>query len=199
MEFDKLLQKTINKQSFCVVGNGPNEIGRKRGKIIDDFKTVIRFNDFSSNYNIDYGSKTNIWVRASNDAVIESLDSKLKEDFNMIFFRSIGSLSEKSIDFLSKHKKKYEDFPIYYENKLSKKLNSIPSTGLLFLYILKENGFVISPKNVFGFSFFDKKDLVTYGSHHYFDPKQKHLKGISLAKHHWARERDYFYKYIIGR
>lgn len=193
MNFKKILNKTIDPNSFCVVGNGPMEIGKKNGIHIDSFNSVIRFNDFSILFPNDYGTKTDIWVRATNDEVIETVKEKNKQNFKMIFIRSKNEKNKESIKFLNENSKYYEIFPTEYEKNLSKLLKSIPSTGLLFLYILSENGYKITKKNVFGFSFFDEKDIEKYGNHHYYFVKSgKKSKGIVLAKHNWKKEKKLY-------
>jgi hypothetical protein len=198
MNFEDRIKDLIDN-NFCVVGNSPIELGKKKGSIIDEFKTVIRFNDFSNKYVLDYGLKTNVWVRASNDIVIETLNTKLMENFDYIYIRAKRKENEDSAKYLISNKKAFDYFPIDYEIKLSKEIKSIPSTGLLFLYILKENGFKITNNNIFGFSFFSKKDLEMFKTHHYFDPKSKLTIGINKARHNWDKEKDYFNTQIIGR
>lgn len=198
MQFEKLLKQHINAKSFCVVGNAPTEISKKHGKVIDSFKTIIRFNDFSLAYGEDYGFKTNLWVRATNDQVITTLEEKLKLSFDLIIIRAEKKSNLGTVNKLITDQKSFTFFPLKYESELSQKLKAIPSTGLLFLYILKKNNFELSLNNIYGFSFFDQSDLVGYGSHHYFDPQQTHTEGIRLAKHQWDREKDFFKKYILG-
>ena len=199
MKFEQLLRKVISAKSFCVVGNAPNEFGKHKGKLIDSFETVIRFNDFSLEFSQDYGKKVDIWVRAAIDEVIETLEEKNKESFRIIFYRNIGKKNKKSVNYLEKHNKKFLAFPASYERDLSKILHSPPSTGLLFLYILKENGFRLK-NNVFGFAFFDKATLEKYGNHHYYNIKsQKKSVGIDLAKHNWAVEKKFFNSYILEK
>jgi len=65
--------KTLNTQEvtslfkdkrIAVIGSSPNLIGRSLGKTIDEYDLVLRFNDavlFTKEYEIDYGSKCDIW------------------------------------------------------------------------------------------------------------------------------------------
>lgn len=61
--FAELIER--HRDSICVVGNGPTEIGHGRGREIDEHDLVIRFNGFSTGpqHRPDYGEKTDIWVR----------------------------------------------------------------------------------------------------------------------------------------
>lgn len=188
--------KEIDSNSFCVVGNAPNEINKKQGYLIDSYRTIIRFNDFSLSHLEDYGKKVNIWVRATNDLVIESLEEKLNYNYDLVVIRAQSEKNTKTINFLKERGQKYFFLPIEYEQKLSKLLKAIPSTGLLFLYVLKQNNFKFK-NNVFGFSFFDKKDL-SYGNHHYYNiGKNKESQGIKLSKHQWDKEMKFFQREIM--
>jgi hypothetical protein len=193
MAFEKRLKKHIDS-NFCVVGNSPIEIGKNKGKIIDSFKSIIRFNDFSLNQPVDYGSKINVWVRATNDLVIETINDKLNYKYDLIMLRAKSEKNEGFRKNLAEQKINYLIPPKEYEVDLSKELNAIPSTGILFLYILKENGYSFG-KNVFGFSFFDVQDINQYGNHHYYlVDSSKISKGIALSKHKWEREKEFFNK-----
>ena len=139
MQYEKILKKVVDSTSFCVVGNSPIEIGKNLGPKIDSHNSVIRFNDYSLEFSDDYGIKTDVWVRATNDLVIETLTQKNSFNHKMIFYRAFNKKNIDSIEFLKKKGMKYSAFPIYYENKLSSQLGAIPSTGLLFLFILKVN------------------------------------------------------------
>lgn len=191
MKFEKKILKAIG-DNFCIVGNSPIEIGSGRGNIIDKFEKIIRFNDFSLNYYKDYGKKVNIWVRATNDDVIKTLNDKKKNKYECIILRSLNKNNEESRKYWDKIKQEYVILPIEYERELSNKIKSIPSTGLLFLYILKENDFKVNNDNVFGFSFFDSNDLKINGSYHYFEKTEQKFK------HNWQIEGEYYKKYILG-
>lgn len=199
MEFSDKLHKYIKINSFCLVGNSPIEIGKFLGKNIDSYETVIRFNDYSLNFAEDYGNKTDIWVRATNDQVIETLKDKLSYSHKIVFFRSDNLKNIKSREVLLNNNSKFLILPIHYEKKLSKELGAIPSLGLLMMYILKHNNFKITKNNAFGFSFFDNQDIKNFGNHHYYNIKTSTIsKGELLARHNWSAEKKYFIKNIIG-
>lgn len=200
MKFEKALKKQIDPLSFCVVGNSPIELETERGKLIDGYKTVIRFNDYSVSFEKDYGKKTDIWVRATNDVVIETLNEKNSKQHDLVIFRSQSDKNSKSVQHFEKFKKPYVITPKIYEQHLSGQLGAIPSTGLLFLYILKENKYVITKRNVFGFSFFDDEDIKKHGNHHYFNVNSnKNSNGILLAKHNWLKEKEFFKSQILAK
>lgn len=198
MKFEKLLKSKINSASFCVVGNAPSEIGRHNGPNIDRFETVIRFNDYSLKFRQDYGKKVNIWVRATNDEVIETLWQKNTVDFDLIVFRTESELNQESISFLKEREQTYGVLPSQYESQLSQKLHAPPSTGLLFLYVLQQNGFLLTRRNVYGFSFFNQEDILRHGNHHYFNIKsRKESPGIATATHNWKKESLFFKTEIL--
>ena len=64
-KFESLLQKA---NSIAIVGNGPSEKGLGKGDEIDNHDIVIRFNNFQTyGFEGDYGRKTDVWVKCSND------------------------------------------------------------------------------------------------------------------------------------
>lgn len=197
-KFSKFLRQTINSKSFCIVGNAPIELGKKQGKQIDSFDSVVRFNDYSLECKKDYGIKTDVWIRATNDFVIETLNDKNKINHKMILFRALNEKNKKNVLFLDKTNRPYASFPPRYEHDLSKILKAIPSIGLLFLYILKLNNYNITIKNIYGFSFFDNDDLVGYNNHHYYNAyTNKNAVGIASAKHNWEKEKKFFKDFIL--
>lgn len=180
-----ILELFSNKK-ICVVGNSPKEIGLGKGKLIDSYDIVVRFNDFSTEYPNDYGIKTNVWVRASNDNVLETLEQKNNCKFDLIIVRSYHKNNEKSLNFYMNQQYNYLVLDVSYEDELSKKIKAIPSTGLLFLYIMKKLKLKV---DVFGFDFFNDKNNVKYKTQHYYNYKKNKIsKGIKLSKHKWKNE-----------
>ena len=53
----------IKNKTIAVVGNGPCEIGKGKGKEIDAHDIVIRFNEFhTKGYEQDYGTRCDVWA-----------------------------------------------------------------------------------------------------------------------------------------
>jgi hypothetical protein len=61
---NNIVKKLVAGKSIAVVGNGPQELGRKSGTKIDSHDIVVRFNRFNTNeqFVIDYGKKTDMYV-----------------------------------------------------------------------------------------------------------------------------------------
>jgi hypothetical protein len=61
---NNIVKKFVTGKSIAVVGNGPQELGKKNGTKIDSHDVVVRFNGFSTDkqFIIDYGKKTDIYV-----------------------------------------------------------------------------------------------------------------------------------------
>ncbi len=195
MSFESEIKNYITK--FCVVGNSTVEVKKCKGKIIDSFDQVFRFNDFSLKFKNDYGSRVNVWIRATNDAVIETLKEKNEMNFDLIIYRNFNEKNKDSRLFLESKNINFLRLPSNYEIELSKEIKSIPSTGLLFLYFLKINNYSLNDKNIFGFSFFDPSEKEKYNNYHYFKINQEIAQGITLAKHNWLKEKQYFLKHIL--
>ena len=53
----------LNKESSAIIiGNGPSLLFQKKGKIIDSFDVVFRFNKFAiKSYEEHVGNKTTVW------------------------------------------------------------------------------------------------------------------------------------------
>lgn len=182
----------FKNKKIAIVGNSPNIINKSLGNLIDSYDVVVRFNDYSLSNKKDYGEKCNVWVRASNDYVIETLNEKNLKEHDLIIVRSKNKKNEKSLDFYRGLEYNYVIMPIEYEISLSKELKAIPSTGLLTLYFMKSNNIKY---DAFAFSFFSKNDLINYKTHHYYNYKaNKESKGIMLSKHNWNVEQKYFIK-----
>lgn len=62
-EKNEILSNYLKNKKVAVVGNGPCEIGKNKGKEIDSHDVVLRFNDYSTNseFEQDYGKKLDIW------------------------------------------------------------------------------------------------------------------------------------------
>ena len=181
MDFKNYLEKYIDLSSFCLVGNAPVEINKGKGKEIDQYQSIIRFNDYSLSHSKDYGSKVNIWMRAKG---VYTHPNKDNYNHDLIILRALGEKNLKNREIWEKRKQTYIVLPIDYEVELSKLLKSIPSTGLLLLYVLKEHQYVIAD-NLYGFTFESNR--------RYFKSNQ------SPNKHNWKNEKIFFENTILEK
>lgn len=173
--------------SFAVIGNGPTELRTSNGKIIDSKKVVIRFNAFctTSEFQKDYGTKTNIWVRGGHHIDIPRRSTKnlqciITTGYNSIFRNQTGIdeffdgyLSQTSISFI----------PDYVYEALIEKLNLMPSAGLAILYWIYLELGPIPKENIYGFSFGKQP---SNKNQHYFNNSKK----MQYVTHNWEAEAD---------
>ena len=75
-----IVKKLVARKSIAVVGNGPQELGRKSGTRIDSYDIVIRFNNFNTNkqFAIDYGKKTDVHVFSTAGRTILNWSKEIK-------------------------------------------------------------------------------------------------------------------------
>jgi hypothetical protein len=68
---NEIVKKLITNKSIAVVGNGPQELGRKSGMEIDSHDIVVRFNKFKvdKRFSADYGKKTDIYVFSTGSVI----------------------------------------------------------------------------------------------------------------------------------
>lgn len=193
------LAKILNKTNYCVVGNAPTELNKGLGNKIDSFQYVVRFNDYVINgFEKDYGTKTDIWIRATNDKVINTLQLKNQEKFSLILLRAESQANFKSRNYYKENNINYNIIPIEYELELSNYIKGIPSTGLLFLYILYKNN-ILNPDNIFGFSFCaENRDKLIDGKSIYYYTNEL-SEGFLKSKHNWAIEQKFYRGMIKGK
>lgn len=204
--------ENIIKEGYCVVGNSPCELGNGNGDIIDSLGGVIRFNDFSTKkgFESDYGKKTNIWIRGTNDKIIYTMKHKKKiiDSFDLIVIRADRDRNSKFKNYLKKRNIYFEFFPAKLEKELEKKIGQCPSTGLLTLYWIYKIFGKIDKDRVFGFSFCaeNRNKDPNGGQVHYYNknnlvnPETNKVELIKetflMSKHNWVREEEAYKKII---
>lgn len=179
---DNLLVFERNKtkvfpRNMAIVGNGPAEISKGSGKTIDAFDNVLRFNNFSldAQYQADYGTKFTHWAHCMHPNIKERTDAfqKIYVPFPVYDSRCPYKYSVNHKIF-EKNKGKTIFIPYEYFNDLLQSMKLItphiaqpkPSTGIAISYwLFREQEHYIEPKQLFGFTFFDRK----YDKHEYFD------------------------------
>ena len=164
---DEVLKNLIEGKRIALVGNGPCEIGKNKGKEIDSHDIVIRFNNFKiEGYENDYGSKTDIWSCNLNpDVEYKNNDFKL-----VILAENVFARGYNGYDIFHKLTKNNVSICCFNEEQtygLTKNMNYNPTFGYRLIYGL--NNILGSLDNVdfYGFNFLkEEKDKYTY---HYFN------------------------------
>jgi len=156
-------------KSYAIIGNGPCELGRGRGREIDSRDIVVRFNNFSLDYSVDYGIKVDAWVctfwsdtvYTMNPGVFKEVYCPLPVDTEK-WRAHYGSINGAMANYYG---------AIFQPGKIHDqawKLIQSPSSGFAFLYwFYKETG-GLDVNSLYGFSHFSKKE-----KHHYCDDQRK--------------------------
>ena len=174
----------IKDKSIAVVGNAPNEIGKKLGKEIDSHDIVVRFNNFSTapQFTEDYGKKTNIWAITPG---IENLYfSSEFYNFDYIMAPDLGfELSQQRLDIIYNYLVLGGSFHFMNSIRCRQKFNiCVPSVGLYLLYYIYEYINLVDKVSLYGFSPLSaKKDIM-----HYFNDDP--AKTSNLKFHDWDKE-----------
>ena len=81
-----LLQKALKGKTVALIGNGPQERGKKQGEQIDSHDIVIRMNAYnlSDEYCQDYGSKADVWYRTFGEPWDDKYKSKGNPKYSIL-------------------------------------------------------------------------------------------------------------------
>lgn len=196
----KVIENYFRGKSVAIVGNGPSELGKEKGIEIDSHDVVIRFNNFKTDeFTLDYGKKTNIWIRGSgaddvNDREnIDIFDLVIWEaDYNHfaiyydhldILYRDILKAPGKICNF---------DFDTHYELRKESKID-FPSTGLVAIWsAVKSAG--VNNVNIYGFSALESES--DYINTHYFNDRSLD-ESISRTGAHNMKHETMFIKQLF--
>lgn len=172
---NKVIENYFHGKSIAIVGNGPSELGKEKGIEIDSHDVVIRFNNFRTDeFTLDYGKKTNVWVRGSGaddvkdrgnidvfDLIIWEADYNhfaIYYDHLDILYRDISQSPGKVCNF---------DFNTHYELREESKID-FPSTGLVAIWsAVKSAG--VNNVNIYGFAALESES--DYINTHYFNDR----------------------------
>lgn len=167
---EKRYEAYVKDKRIAVVGNGGGCIGKERGAEIDAHDIVIRFNNYPlKGYESDYGSRTNVWIRAGNNEIayrdIRDYDFVIYEpDLEHVF------LHEKQVEILGEYIISNPD-KIFYWNAEMKKIFreetgiTNPSSGIFAIWQLYKIRKSLRGIDFYGFSFQEKTPDYT----HYYD------------------------------
>ena len=186
---NKLFEKLIEGKTIAVVGNGPSEIGKGKGKEIDSHDIVIRFNNYRvEGFEQDYGSRTDVWIKCSSD----DIKHEIKDDnielivyepdymHHMVIDGYLDVLNSKDISV------DYFDFDDHFV--LRKKLNIFPSTGLVAIEKIMSKCNAASV-DFYGFSFL--QDVQDGYATHYFNDRVEAEARIRSEHHSFDKETMY--------
>ncbi|PMH45933.1 hypothetical protein BCU68_09055 [Vibrio sp. 10N.286.49.B3] len=186
-KFEELVLKANG--SVCIVGNAPNEIGKKKGSLIDSTSLVIRFNSYSTDYPHcqDYGSKVDVWVRMPfHPYVKNNIDPNLK----LIIFSGSNRINRPYPDWESMFGYVDESISLSFFNKnhfyeLQSKLGCPPTSGLMMCYSLYKLIGPLHPHHYYGVSFSEQSDIDEV----YHCSDSSAYAGI---RHNWSNEKKIF-------
>jgi glycosyltransferase involved in cell wall biosynthesis len=176
--------KSIKGKSIAIVGNSPTELGKNKGKDIDSYDVVIRFNNYSTDiqFQSDYGSKVNIWAITPGIESLNYQDAMYEYDFIISPKLSIKIQGER-LDILYNYILSGGNFFQIDSIECRQFTNiMIPSIGLYILHFLSQNLNLVGKIGLFGFSPKTAKEE----KRHYFhgDP----VPSSKLKFHNWDKE-----------
>ena len=159
--------KCLKEKTFAIVGNSPDIIGSKLGKVIDSRDIVFRMNTYAvdNKYVEDTGHKINAFVNNSNFVSIDHNNFKKAMSFEWIYipcdfwhmqlsqFTDVGKFINSYYDILANHDVKVTWLYPEESVELKKRLQIIsPTSGMAIFYsIYKRMGYV-EEDWFFGFS-----------------------------------------------
>jgi len=183
-EFQRRL--VSSRESFCLVGNAPTEIGTGNGSNIDAKDLVIRINDYSLNHVDDYGCKQDVWIRVANKEITQD---HLSGSSLVVFAANNFAVKRKDAAryLLPPHLmgKEYTVIPSHIYRELIARLDGLPSTGLVIAYWIYTIIGKISRDSLFGFSHLVESS--DFKAHYYADQIE-----IGTHLHEWEKERLIF-------
>jgi hypothetical protein len=178
------------RRSLAIVGNSPCEIGLGQGARIDAHDFVARFNVFSTaeEFAIDYGTKCNIHVRS----LPEDENANILSAACDTIFLSRADLIYRNRDWknalkLAHSGAKLAAFPTGFHQSLYKALGGVPSSGIAFCALVKQERGVLRRSSCFGFAFIDQIGPQSSSAHYFREARPS-------FKHQWKREKELFEK-----
>ncbi len=178
----------VKKKSIILVGNGPSILDYKKGKEIDNFDMVIRFNNFEiDEFSESTGTKTTIWARNNSNGVFKRDVSSFKEiwivspEWNFGNTKKIASEFKKSFVIPQKTAKEIQQtIDLKGIRARDKRDIGWPSSGIITLYhVLKTQK--DSDIYIHGFDHFK-------GENHYFGEEKKFcfIENIRKKEEEWV-------------
>ncbi|MGI5831636.1 MAG: glycosyltransferase family 29 protein [Thermoguttaceae bacterium] len=189
-----MFAELLRGKTVAVVGNGPSEIGTGRGKKIDTYDKVIRFNNYvTTGYETDYGSRTNIWITSTGQDVCHdrSYDNYELTVIGPNLWHAFLADEERANIFTTlRNTDRAATFDPEPQTELWEALDGCPSYGLVCLWtILRQNLATLTADDIFGFSFLQRIKQ-TYAEHYFAGESTAERKERSHA-HDFVSESEF--------
>lgn len=170
---NQILEKYLKHKSIAIVGNSGRELKSGNGTEIDNHDIVIRCNNFPSGYEMDYGSKTNVWCHGIGAFTNDIKDERDLSEFDLVVWYQDfwhKQIHYNHLDILYRDLSQYQDkityISEYYHKSFLKNYDvKFPTTGALIIYTASEINNSLNDVDIYGFSFLDRKT----DNQHYFD------------------------------
>lgn len=183
----------LKGKTIAVVGNAGTELGKGNGKEIDSHDIVIRFNNYPlEGYEVDYGTKTDVWVRVGNNEV----EPRSIRPYKFVILEPDISRSLLRFDVVDLWVRYLECFPnkiFYMDREFKTKMREEtglynPSSGCRMIYLLYKVLGSLENVNLYGFSLLSEGK--NYG--HYYDNL------CQLKNYHPVTEEEILIKKLYG-
>jgi glycosyltransferase involved in cell wall biosynthesis len=166
-----VIHELVADKTVAVVGNGDTCLGQGLGAEIDGHDIVIRFNNYPSGHEEDYGSRTSVWCRGSHAQVRDRSDIT---SYSLVlwehdFDRNIIE-REEHLDILWRDLWLYPERVANIDSQTKDSLRQtsgirLPTTGCQTLWLLRQEAGSLENVDCYGFSFL--VDKPNYG--HFYD------------------------------
>ena len=182
----------IKGKSIAIVGNSPVELGKGKGKSIDSYDIVIRFNNFTTNVDTvaDYGEKTDVWAMTPALSNLNYRTNAYQCSYVMVAHPRQHLMLEHA-EHMYNQMILGNNFLLLDHYQISMSTNiGRPSLGLSVVYFLLDYLKEIKGIGLFGFSMLDAKKK----KRHYFtgDP----IPSKKLMTHDWPKEWEIYNQYL---
>lgn len=190
---NKELNRLLEGKTIAIVGNGPAELGKTKGKEIDNHDIVIRFNNFETKgFEKDYGTRTDIWCCNLNYDI-----NNRKEHFKMLLLPE--EISHKFIHKIEILKEAIQKRTIIYNyseeelKEINKEYFEQPTFGLRLIFGLSKILNSFDNVDFYGFNFCN--DIYDLYTTHYFKSRNPLYEKL----HNLPAETEYLIKFISER
>ncbi len=203
---NKVFRNLVQGKKVAIVGNGPSETGRKLGKIIDKHDIVIRFNNYDiQGHEIDYGTRTDIWVRGSGASDV--INRENVEEYRLIVMEAdylhYPVIPNGHPDVLVKYIQEGKtltnfDYDVHYSLRKESEID-FPTSGLVtvwYIYNLYKQK-IVKDFNIYGFAF--RQDVQDDIAHHYFNDRSMETAIERSKVHNLSKESSFILKLLANK